>query len=121
MSSGALKWLRLGRPARAQASHALAWLLVARVALRLLSYNTVRRLVQHVPSTRRRRGLMTPVECEAALLRCALGCDITFSTFSYNGIAKDHPTMVPQAMSRVECAAAGYSLQDLEKIHRFYF
>jgi hypothetical protein len=51
--------------------HALAWLFVARVALGLLSYNTVRRLVQRVPSTRRRRGLMTPVECEAAVRRAA--------------------------------------------------
>jgi hypothetical protein len=71
--------------------HALAWLLVARVALRLLSYNTVRRLVQHVPSTRRRRGLMTPVECEAALRRAA--------------------TVVPGATCLARAVAAAYLLR----------
>jgi hypothetical protein len=63
--------VRLDRAERAGATRALGWLMAATVAVRVLSYNTITRLIGRIPAARSPRTAMTPVECATAIRRAA--------------------------------------------------
>ena len=63
--------VRLDRAERAGAARALGWLIAATVAVRVLSYNTITRLIGRIPAARSPRTAMTPVECATAIRRAA--------------------------------------------------
>ena len=61
---------RLTARDRALAARAVAWLAIARIAVRLLPFRTVRRVLHALPA-RRRAAPATVVECEHAVRRAA--------------------------------------------------
>jgi hypothetical protein len=66
----AIEGWRLGAPRRGHALRALAWLLMADIALRLLPYSTVRRLIPRIRAARFPSRL-TAADCEAAVRRAS--------------------------------------------------
>jgi hypothetical protein len=63
--------VRLDRVERAGAARALGWLIAATVAVRVLSYTAITRLIGRIPAARSSRRAMTPVECATAIRRAA--------------------------------------------------
>jgi hypothetical protein len=69
MIRAAASALQLGRRERCEALRALGWLTLARAAVRVWSYSTIRRAVDRVAPRRIAAAPMTPVDCERALRR----------------------------------------------------
>lgn len=63
--------IRLDRGDRARAARALAWLVAATVAVRIVPFATLTRLIARIPASRSRRAAITPAECGAAIRRAA--------------------------------------------------
>lgn len=63
------KALRLDGPDRARAVRALAWLIAAATAVRLVPFGTLMRAIACIPASRSPRARMTPGECAAAIRR----------------------------------------------------
>ena len=57
--------------ARAEATRALGWLVISTVAVRLLPYGRLIRLIDRIPRARSHRGSMTPSRCAIAVRRAA--------------------------------------------------
>ena len=65
------KALRLDRAGRAHALRALAWLIAAGIAVRLVGFDTLTRTIARIPASRSRRAAITPAECATAIRRAA--------------------------------------------------
>ena len=60
---------RLPGRERAHALRALAWLIAASLAVRIVPFATLRRAIARIPASRSPRALLTPAECGTAIRR----------------------------------------------------
>jgi hypothetical protein len=65
------KALRLDHAGRAHALRALAWLIAAGIAVRLVGFDALTRTIARIPASRSRRAAITPVECRTAIRRAS--------------------------------------------------
>ena len=63
--------LRLDRRERLRAARALGWLIAATVAVRVVSYATLTRVMTRIRASRSSRSAITPAECAIAVRRAA--------------------------------------------------
>lgn len=63
------KALRLDRRDRAQAVRALAWLIAAAAAVRVIPFARLTRAIARIPASRSPRSVITPSECATAIRR----------------------------------------------------